>query len=313
MVLHNLDTQHLPNLISIHVHIELYLSYLHECLLQNLVEKVKNWLAPSSWLSYLSPSKDGQSSGPRNGPLPPQDSLPTATADRHQRLPSDMTSQYEGPSNQPMPPPSATVTSTASKLFSPGTRMSTANYRAALSLFEEALGDTHPSNDPTSPCYTNNPADSSNESFVEEETGPEETTDTPRGLSDMDMQTGSQSTEQKFASNESQSTSIARVHSPAQVEGTEVQECTVQMVSNPAFSNKVTPSHRRTFIISPKVNTGLSAELTRRLYSPAATIPTSTPQLSPVHERQEESVSIALGLGVIAPSNVECFVCPLFL
>ncbi len=261
----------------------------HTTTLQNLVDKVKSWLAPSSWLSYLTPSKDGQSSGSRNGPLiPPQDSPPTSTADQRQQHPSHAAaSQYEGPSNEPVHPDQSNVlTSTASDLLRSGTRSTTANYRAALSLFEEALGNNHSSNSqPTDPQLTNNPADSSNESFVEEEIEPEGTTDSPRGISDMDVQTGGQSTEQIFASDESQSTSIVRAHSPAQVEGTDLQEHTVQLVSNPAFPNKANPSHRRTVMISPKVTKGLSAELTRRLYSPAA------PRLSPVHERREVNVS----------------------
>lgn len=161
--------------------------------------------------------------------------------------------------------------------------MSTANYRAALSLFEEALGNNDSSTNPA-----NHLTDSSNESFVEEETEPEATTHIPPGISGMDVQTDGRSTEQIFASDENQSTSVTRAHSPAHVEGTRVQEHTVQMVSNPAFVDKVTPLHQRTVMVSPRVNKGLSAELTRRLYSPTP-IHTSSLQLSPVHERSEES------------------------
>ena len=255
---------------------------------QNLVDKVKSWLTPSSWLSYLSPSKDDGSSRQ----LQKDDtSLPTPTHTHpltydHPLSSNTAAEDGPGPSDKPTGLRRSGPLPPASNLFNrdKSNRNSTANFRAALSLFEDALTENQESNNLS---ISNN---SSNESFVEEDTEPE-VIDTSRDTFDTSMQTGGQSTEGALSSSEDQLSSMARTHSPApQVGGNETQEHDVQSVSNPTFSNKIKPSYRQTVKMSSRVTTGLSAELTRRLYSSMA-VTTSTPELSPVREKQEEDVS----------------------
>lgn len=240
---------------------------------QNLVDKVKNWLTPSSWLSYvgLTPKETSDRQSRKNDDI--QRSYDASASNSHPYVTTSDQNDGPGPSNNldalsNVIPPHISSDQCGQKI-----RGSTAHYRAALSLFEEVLSDRNENREHSS---------SSNESFVEEYTETE-----IMEPHQVQSPTSIQTTLLSEHTHTSAKDETQRVHSPASVQ----EEHTVKLVSNPGFSSTNNLSSQQAVkMSSPRVTTGLNAELSQRLYSSIA-VATSTPQLSPVHERQEEEVS----------------------
>jgi len=256
----------------------MYVSSLHKMLAiwlsvmffsQKLIDKVKNWLAPSSWLSYLSPAKQGKSEPHSSNQEQPSNSQP----------PRNHTASSP-PLDQERP-------RTEGKAGSSKKKLETADIRATLSLLEHVLNDDDP------PVV--NDSTHSSDSWVAEE---DDISDPPVD-DDIGMEHGTGTLNGNVSTEHMEPASGLSVEcadSPTRVV-TELQEHTVQLVNNPVYllgknashTHKATPALSKSVRLSQRLGSGLSDDLSRRLYS-NSTVVTSTPQLSPVREQQEERV-----------------------
>ena len=198
-------------------------------------------------------------------------------------------------------PPTSFVSAAITGNRSKNNRITTANLRTTLSMFEEVLADT--------PAPIDVSTSSSNDSWVAEDVeeeqepdGPQSEPNSPQSEPGMSME-DAPTQQTHVVGDQTASVGVGRA---AQVGSSELKEHTVTLVTNPVFSNGQpstgssadvgsSPGSSSTFSggkvrLTQKVTSGFSAELSRRLYSTPAVV-TSTPQLSPVHERQEDEVS----------------------
>ena len=265
------------------------------------MSKVKNWAF--SWFSSPTTTSDaGPSTSSRGNSQ--QHSSPPLVHDHSTAPPllSNNTIQNDGPTGDHMTPdnfapPTSFVSAATRGNRSKNSRINTADLRATLSMFEEVLAD------PPAPIDVS--TSSSNDSWVAEDVEEEREPDSPQSEPGTSME-DSPAQQTLMVGDRTASVGVARA---AQAGSSELQEHTVQLVTNPAFSNgqpstgsggtlsdvRSSPGSSSTFSggkvkLTQKVTSGFSAELSRRLYSPPAVV-TSTPQLSPVREGQEEEVS----------------------
>ena len=293
--------------------------------------KVKSWLTPSSWLSYWSSSDTCEDDPPRpsstNGDYPstsgdhlrnsidpishPEMNTPRPLFDNDQFTPLSSSEGTSLPVAQHTDIPSRSHTESDNAAFSTASsRDIQASFNSQVSRSRNLLAFGSSGNQDMS--------SSSNESWVAEDTeyrmskndpqpdGKLDTGITPGKRKRKSLETSPLS-RTKLPTSDSleiveESAGVVRALTPVQAGGNGIEEHTVQLVSNPAFSNRVdttalnkTPPKRKTFVnrsvnYSRKDTSGFSADFSHRLYSASAVV-TSTPQLSPVHEQQEESVS----------------------